>query len=488
MRGGLRWFIPAILCSLGTGSPLWAGLWKPDLNTARAQQLLLELRLDEADALLSAQDSIGNALPGFLKARSIFFRHYVSSERSTLGPDAKRFESLLSQLSQNHPEDEPERLAALAELHLMRAFVHLRSSEQWAAGVDGLKAYQRISKLRELYPRHALSQFSSGLISATAGSLPKDYRWMTRLIGVEGNIREGVAQMKAALSKPELRQDPVFGTEMAYMYLLIRFHLFDEADGSLTDYRIDPSNSSFLLYLETQLLMASGENDRAIELLVKRPRGKAYTHYPLMDLMTGKALLNALDPNASLWFKRYLDSPTPDRSLSAVRYLWWDACIRGDRLAAETYFKRARSIVPATEADRQAVVDLEAGYNAALVQARLRFDGGYVRDALDVLAKQPPEQICRSEAERQEYRYRYGHLLFRAGRLNEARIFLEAAALCSERSYNCGAAKLYLGELYQKLEEPEKARLSFAAAAELKGYPFSEGIQRTAKARLEQLN
>ncbi len=488
MYGGLRWIIPALLSFTGSCAPLIAAQWKPDSNLSKAQQLLLELRLDEADALLSTQDSISNALPGFLKARSIFFRHYVSSERSTLGKDAKRFESLLSGLAQNRPEENSEHLAALAELHLMRAFVHLRSSEQWSAGIDGLKAYQRISKLRELYPGHPLSQFSSGLISATAGSLPKDYRWMTRLIGVEGNIRAGVGQMKTALSQAQLRRDPIFGTEMAYMYLLIRFHLFDEASGSLSDYQIDPSNSSFLLYLETQLLMASGKNERAIELLVRRPRGKGHADYPLMDLITGKALLNALDPSASLWFKRYLDSPTPDRSLSAVRYLWWDACLREDRSAAQVYFQRAKSMVPGNEADRQAVVDLEAGYNPTLVKARLRFDGGYQREALDILGKLPPERICQNDSERLEYRYRYGHVLLKLGRLDEARIFLEAAALCSDRTYNCGASKLYLGELYQKQGRISEARTYYTSASALKGYPFAEGIQRTAKARLEQLN
>jgi len=462
--------------------------WTVRPSLVKAQHFLLDLRIAEAEALLRSEDSIHNALSNFLKARALFFQHYVESEHSTLGSDAQRFDRIVESLGANQPEQQPERLAALAELHLMRAFIQLRSGAQWGAAKDGFRAFQRISELRERYPQHPLGRFAQGLISATAGSLPKDYAWITRLVGIEGNVSEGMALMQGALDHPGMRTDPVFGTELAYMYLLIRYHLLDDAQGSLTDYGCDPSQSSFLLYLETQLLMASGQNDQAIALLIGRPRGPDRVPYPLMDLITGKALLNKLDARSPTWFLRYLNaSKAVDRPFSALRYLWWEAKLTGNEEKAVFYADKMRKRNPVAEADRQASIDFEAGFNPVLVRSRLLFDGGYYRDALRELTARPLEQSCPSEVEKLEYRYRYGHVLYKLGRLDEAEVFLRAAALCDQPTYYCAASHLYFGEVLARNGKRDEALKQYRIAQELKGYPFDEGVQRTAKARTQSL-
>ncbi|MBI1315595.1 hypothetical protein GC167_01875 [bacterium] len=488
MKHGLR--ILGFFLGMGVLRGVWAQPtdWIERPSLAKAQQYLLELRIPEAEALLRAEDSTHNALPTLLKARALFFKHYVESEHSTLGADAQRFERLLESLNVDHAAGQPERLAAIAELHLMRAFIQLRSGDQWGAAKDGFRAYQRISTLRERYPQHPLGRFAQGLISATAGSLPKDYAWITRLVGIEGHVGEGMTQMKSALDHPGLRSDPVFGTELAYMYLLIRYHLLDDAKGSLADYGCDPSSSSFLLYLEAQLLMASGQNDRAIDLLTLRPRGPDRVAYPLMDLITGKALLNKLDPRASSWFVRYLNaSKSVDRPYAALRYLWWEAQLNGHGERAALYADNMRKMLPKSEADRQAEVDFKAGFNPVLVRSRLLFDGGYYRDALYELSNQSPDRCCATEREKQEYRYRYGHILFKLGRWDEAEVLLRAASLCDEATYHCAASHLYFAEVLAHNGKRDEALKHYRMAQDLKGYPFAEGVQRSAKAKAQSL-
>ena len=466
------------------------GEWKNLHVFGSIQQDILELRLDKADKRL---DSLGRFNPDnlyipFLQVRILFFRSFLPDEAAAFKRYEDAFSEKLDRVADG-PRKQVHTHIALAELYLIKAFLHMRYGENFGTAWNGYKAWNTLDYAVERFPDHPLVQYGSGLLQATVGSLPENYQFFTRLIGMPGSVERGLRLMSSSLKEDAIRKNPIFYDEFAYMLCLVRYQLEDETDVLLSEFGVPVQQSSFLMYIEVLQLLKRGENDRAARKLIALPRDASQESHPYMDLITGKVLLNRQDADADKWFLRFLEkSKGQNHRVAANRYLRWHYALLGDKDRAEKHKKFASNDQAYSAMDRQAKEDLEDDFPLYLIRARLRFDGGYDEESFVILRSQV-NSLGQAEPKVQlEWHYRMGRLLFREGAYSKAEDELDKAiSLCSSERFNCANSWLHLGFIAEEKGEKAEARKCYQQVMNMKHFTYFEGLQQKARTGLERV-
>ncbi len=454
------------------------------------QNDILVLKLNAAQKRLDRLKSLHaqNAYLSLLQGRLYFFRAFLPDDAEGYLAIKPELEKAIT-ACEKFEETGHLALIAASELYLMQAFLSMRYGENMKAAWSGLQAYRKLNTAFERFPEKPLVRFGYGLLQATVGSLPENYRIFTKLIGMKGSVDHGIKQMQSALESQQLKNNALFYDEFAYMYVLVRFQLLEDDSQLLADFGVNSRESAFMMNLEVLLLNKRGENDKAITLMMNRPKSEAYSPFPYIDYLCGKALLNKQDPRSSVYFWQFAKSyKGRNHWVSLYRYLWWDAALKNQEEAANFYYQKAIKLKVVSSSDAMAKIDLESKMPWPLIKARLYFDGGYDSEALKYLNSSELIKQCKSLEHFQERHYRLGRILYRKKRLNDAEeAFIKALQYCKTHSFNCANSHLHLGFVYQEQGKNTAASEQFKKTLAQKGFPFSEGLHQKARTSLEEL-
>lgn len=476
--------------ALCLSSSLFASEWTYDKRLGEIQSLILELRLDEAERRLTIlkKEQSDNLYIDLLEARIVFFRAFIPDDGDIYDRMEDRFDGYLKAVKGGSKRDVHTYIAS-SELYLIKAFLEMRYGNNLGTAWNGYMAWDQLEEAIRLFPDHPLVRYGNGLLQATVGSLPENYQFFTRLIGMKGSVAKGLEWMETSLEDPDIKANGVYFDEFAYMLCQVRYQLQDDSDKLLSEYGVQVKGSSFLLYMECLQLLQRGENDKAATLLITRPIDQGRINHPFMELFTGKVLLNRQDPMASKWLKRYLEVYRGKNHRKAVyRYLFWHYGLIGAYDQAEKYKSLAKSEELRSPKDRQAEEDLKENLPWPLIRARLLFDGGYDDDALSIL--NDPTTINKStrSIDKLELNYRLGRILFRQEKWKEAEIaFQVAVSFCDGEQFNCSNSWLHLGFIAEKKGDLAKAKRCYEAVLDQEDFAYFEGLQQKARASLERI-
>ena len=175
-------------------------VWTPGLQQAYSD--LLKGRLQPARQTLAAE------APGRASANGL--RIYLDNYADMMALLSSDDDRLLSQLANREAErldqlealgeNSPYQRLLLAEVRLHWAFVKLKFGKEAAAGWGVIKAYKLLAENQRLFPNFLPTYKSLGVLRVMIGSVPDSYAWVPRLLGLRGNIRDGLADLQRALA------------------------------------------------------------------------------------------------------------------------------------------------------------------------------------------------------------------------------------------------------------------------------------------------
>lgn len=143
-----------------------------------------------------------------------------------------------------------------------------------------------------------------------------------------------------------------------------------------------------------------------------------------------------------------------------------------------------------TDEDRSAIAEWESQQepHIVLLKARLLFDGGYYRDALGLLAKQPATAFP-SFRDQLEFTYRLARIYDRQGKAELAMGLYESTFKngAAHPYYFAANSALHIGQLYESKNERTKAKVYYKKVLELRNHEFQNSIDQKAKAGLNRL-
>ena len=464
--------------------------WTPGLR--RAYSELTKGKLHTARQTLAAEPtSPTNCLQGFVADYADMIALLSLDDDRLWRQWAPRQAQRLDQL-EALDEKSPYQRFLRAEIRLHWAFVKLKFGKETAASWDVIGAYKLLAENQRLYPSFLPTYKSLGVLRVIIGSVPESYAWVPRLLGLRGNIREGMANLQLA------QRDSTFATEARLTDLLIRAYVlrFTENDKlALNRFVAESPDNLLIRFFAATTATKNGQSEQALAWLTSRPVGPAYVTLPVIENVLGDIYLQRGDYTTAL--KHYSKFLSQYRGQNLVkdshykRFLcYW---LAGDEARARAELPR----VPATgqttvEADKAAqkgavtyLKTFPGQRQRVLMQARLASDGGFLEEALAVL-KPVNETTFRTIAERAEYHYRLGRIHQRGGNVPTAiRAFERSITLSDPDQLSFGATSaLQLGYLFQQQGNVPRARQAFEKAISYKHHEYKNSIDNKARAAL----
>jgi tetratricopeptide (TPR) repeat protein len=492
----LKLFLNAILW-LFFSNGLFGQNYLMDSNTSKAYKEILQLRLVDANqSLVVAKQTTPSNL------MTIYIEDYVDFLKLIIDENENDFKRLLPirenrlKLLESGNSKSPYHLYTQAQVHIHWALIKVKFGHYVNAFNEIRKAYTLLTKNQLKFPDFNGNKVAIGMLNTLLGTVPEEYQWGVKLMGMKGSVNKGLTEIRAALQVTETPENFFFKHEGVVMYAFLLLHFGNEETEAWSLLRktlTEPEKSPLYSFLLANMQIHLNKNDEAIKLLTSRPQGEAYHPFHYADYMLGIAKLNRLDDDADIYLKKYIIKHTGRHFIKdAYLKLAWFALLhhrQQDYLQAMNMIKTKGAAM--MESDKAALkMASETKFpDLTLLKARLLYDGGYDKKAL-VLLNTKTYHDFKHEKDLLEFAYRKGRVLQRLGETAKALEEYEKVILAGSRFsyyFACNAA-LQCGLIYEKSGDKTKAYLYFKKCLALNPSEYKDGLHQKAKVGLSRLD
>jgi tetratricopeptide (TPR) repeat protein len=460
-----------------------------------AYSQIIKLKLDTAQKILDEERNTGhgNLYVDYLENYIDFLNLFITENKSLYDHITYKKSERIDKLN-NLPDSDTLRDYLIANVRLQWAMVESKFRDYFSSAVDIRKAYLGIERNIERFPGFEQQYITMGVLHIIVGMVPDKYSWFLSLLSMKGSVTQGVDELYSALEfcdndssfsflKPEILFYIAF-TEM-------NLGLDDNKKMELLNELKPFSNDNLLLgFLRANMLMRSGFNDEAFNLLERLTSFNGYLPFYYLYYLKAEIQIRRLDLNAKNNYGNFINNFTGKNYLKdAERKIAWCFLLEGDTL---NYFKKIKRVIDIGDdfvgVDKDAEKEARSGIvpNIILLKARLLFDGGYYNKAKNLLLTDingfKDDDII-------ERYYRLGRIAQKSGDIDEAKLYLKKTIETGKNStrYFAGNAALQLGIIYEKENNFEKAKHYYNICRTLDFDEYETSIKEKAKQGLERV-
>jgi tetratricopeptide (TPR) repeat protein len=471
-----------------------------DNRCAKAYDHMLALQLDKAETLLNQEAEISpeNVYISYL-------RNYIGFIQLFISQDEELYDELSSKKAGYFAKVEklndscPYKKWMLGNMHLQWSVNKIIFGDLLTGAFELSRAYYLIMENREQFPEFKPDMLSMGVLHVIFGLVPDKYDWLLNLFTLEGDVEKGKKELSGFLALTEQEQSLRYlYTETLFFsgFIELNVHTDNKKLDELLE-KTEQMNDSVMLirFLQLNILMKTGRNEDALELFATIDSLKQ-TAYPFvyLDYLHGESLLRAL--NYSEAVEKYDLFLNRFKGENYIKDAWrkkaWAAFLSGDSMR---YIKNMEQVIShgasRLEIDKDALREAQSGKfpDAALLLARLLFDGGYYTKALDILDKDKFWLLFSTEKTAQYY-YRLGRIYEQLGKKEEAQTnyLLTIQYGYDMDDYYAANATLKLGEMYEDEGNYGLARESYKQCLEMDFEPYRNSISARAKEGLRRVS
>lgn len=468
-------------------------------NCLKAQSLLYELKLDQAEKLLKSESSKDpdNIAIDWLEESALFLKVFITEDKAVYDKLKKDWAKMLKDLESKTFNNAWYNFV-LSDMHIHQALIHLKFNESISAGTDIKSAFKYLKDNKKKFPAFLPDNKNLGFLTCLFSSVPSKYQWLTKLIGFEGDMDEGLSEINAYLkSGLNTREHVWLKLDAAFMYAMVEHHLNKSPDlawNTIEPYTRNYKNVVIENYMRATVANYAGKNDEMYTVLMAKPPYAGTTAFYYLDYLLGICKLRKLDAGAENNFMIYTVKYKGKNYIkSAYRYMSWAMQLKGDEANAKTYYamgvKMGASIL---EEDKQAEMECKESviWHTGILKARLQFDGHYLDNALKTLEGINKSQLT-SLKFKLEYDYRKARIYHEQGVKSKAiAMYLETIEKGRKSSYYYAAySALQLGIIYESQGDKSNAKKYYDMAKS--GFPenkeYVQSIEQKAKAGLKRI-
>ena len=376
----------------------------------------------------------------------------------------------------------------MSTIHLQSSVLCAYHGETFRAGRHFYQAYRYLRRSEEADADDIRKFRNRGMITLVNGSVPEEFRWLLKVIGLRGGIAEGLGYL-------EEYRTAVMGAERleACLLLMLAGHTMDPGKMYWNE-REDcgKGERTTLLYARALEDLGSGNSRGVVVSLLDYRQPVEERELPYLDLVLGEALLNSLDTTARQPLERFTGN---NRGGHYRHYGWhklsWCYALKGEW---DLYRKSRQQVLdsgePYLDADKQAFA--EAGdtlpLNVELLKARLLFDGGYYREALGRLEDSSGLTLL-NRRDSIDHRYRLARISDRLEDKNSAIASYEKVIASGPAGdwYFAPNAALHLGMIYEDDGNAEKAIEYYQLCLRINKSSYKRSIDHKARQGIERM-
>ncbi len=453
------------------------------LKFSKAEQALKKVAIEEPD----------NALQFYVANYLDILKIYIDEDKALY----KKLDPMRSkriELIKRGDKNSPFFLFSQAEIRLQWAIVKGKLGEYFNAALEVRRAFKLLEENAHKFPDFMPNKKSLGILHALVGTIPDEYKWGAKLIGMSGTIAQGQREIEEVLQYAK-NHEFAFEEETIVMYAMLLLNLGNKGDDAwqtIQSTRIDPTTTPLGCFALANVAIRTGQNDKAIRILKNRPQGADYYDFHFLDLMLGEAKLNRLDTDADKFILGFIEQTKSQSYIKeAYQKLAWFELINKNMDGYQKYMYLC-SIKGNTqiESDKKAMraATTKEIPNVDLLKARLLFDGGYYQAAYDILEKNTIE-LFSSPKNKLEYTYRKARISQGLDKMNMAKKLYTQTIENGQNQpfyFACKAA-LEMGIIHEQEKAVNLAAQYFKKCLSIKPEEYKNSLHQQAKAGLNRL-
>jgi hypothetical protein len=472
-----------------------AQVFEFDANSRAAYNAAIALKLDESSALLTAAEkkSPDNLITVYLQNYIDFLRIYTTDTRAQYDKLKTNKDIRLSQLMAGDPGS-PYYLFTQAEVNLQWAALSIKFGEYVNAIFEIRKAYKALEQNQSRFPDFKPNKKSLGVLYALLGSVPDKYKWGLNLLGMEGSVQKGIGYLKEVTDYGR-SNDFIYQEETITFYVFLLLHLQNDAETAwavLQQNGFPKKDNLMNVYTCAHIGIYGKHTSAALQLLLNRPTGAAFTAFPFLNYLTGLAKINQLEPDADSYFKQYIAEYKGDNHIkSAYQKIAWGYLLKGDTVNYRHFMGKVLRYGGNTlDADKQAQKEAESNRMpvASLLRARLLFDGGYYERAAGEMNRLTENSFANTE-EQTEYYYRTARIYDEWNKKDSA-LALYSKAIDKGKTlprYFAANSAFETGKIYETRGDTAKAEQYYNLCLSFENHEYKNGLDQKAKAGLNRI-
>ncbi len=466
-----------------------------DMNPTmqRAYLEIIKTNLGVGRTILE-NDKTNNGVKVYLKSYADLIQLLINEEKSFYEQFIDNQVSRLEYLEKLDKKSPYNRFLQ-AEIRIHTAFVKLKFGHEVKGSWEIIKAYKLLEANAKEFPDFLPNQKSLGLLHILIGSTPENYQWVANLLGLKGNIKQGLAELQNVIQK-----DPIYSDEAQLIDYLIYAFILKFTPKKLADFQAfiqqHPDNQLFIFFGITTL-MKEGRSEVALSIMDNRKLDKNHLPFPFLEYLKAEIYLQKGQYQiAAKLFQNFLTKYKGFNFLKDTYYkLFLCYWLNNEEVKGVYFLEKVKSVGSTiVESDKAAAKFSENYLNKksipqkVLMKARLAFDGGYYDKALEILNSYSETNFDQA-SDRAELNYRKGRIFQKMNNFPQAITSFERAILLSEnQNWSFGASSaLQMGYIFQSKKEKAKAKSYFEKSISYKKHEYKNSVDNKAKAALNEM-
>ncbi len=456
----------------------------------QAYNEITQLKLNNGLQLIAKakQQNPNNLIPYVLESYADFFSLFFNEDHAEYKAKKDNFEKRIKLLKEG-PESSPLHRFCLCAVYIHKAAIEIRYGEIWSAGWDGRRAYSYIKENNKIFPAFTPNKFLLGSLQTVIGTIPKSFRWVAGLFGMTGSVTEGMKTVRQFVNGNDV-WSRLMVNESAFGYCYLMFYLENNKEEALKFIQIrklDLVNNHLMAFMASNLAVNSKLPELAKSIILNRNKSTDYLQTPMWDYELGLAKIYHLDIQDALVNLESFANNFKGNFYKKDVYqkISWAYYLQGNMKAAEA--ARLNVInkgATDADADKQALRDAKKGKwpNVLLLKARLLNDGGYNKEALQLLQGKTVNSFTKEE-EQLEFVYRLGRLYDDVNNSEQALQYYNSAIKLGIKSteYYAARAALQIGMIYEKRGDKKSAIRYYEICIGMDDHDYKTSLDQRAK-------
>ncbi len=469
-------------------------------NCKDAYSAIISLKFDEGKNLIEKEKSTNpeNNIPYMLENYIYFLTIFIAEEEDEFEKLSKLKDDIISRLKKGD-KNSPYYRYCLSQVYLQWAFARTKFKEYVTATFEINKAYRQLETNNEEFSDFLPNLINLGLLHTLIGTVPDNYNWIKKLVGVEGTIDQGVGEILTVLNESISNKEySMYKTECLFYLSFIQMNLMTNKQKALDYIKMIEDDSSSMqnplaIYAISRIYMDNSLNNEAIELLLSKPTGEEYFPFYYLDYLTGLAKLHRLDDDAVNYLFKYVNNYKGINYIKdAYQKIAWYYLVNRNKEKYTEYINKIKQYGNSiADADEQAEREAENGEepNIYLLRARLLFDGGYYEKALSAITGETETGFLRNTKDSLEFYYRIGRIYHEWGKVDNSISFYKNTVENGAESeyYFAANSALKLGIIYENKGDYENAEFYYEEAQSMENKEYRNSINQKAKAGLHRI-
>ncbi len=476
-------------------------IYSPNCQAAHDQ--LIRLKLTKAAEFIKKERALHpeNLIPDLLDYQSAFLKAYCTGDEEAFKIFRAKRKPVIDRLESGN-KNNPYYNYCLAEVFLMSAVGKIRNEDYFSAMNEVRKGFVLLEENQSKFPDFLPNRKTLGMLHALVGAIPEQYIWVTKLLHINGNLRQGVRELKEVVQRSQTDERYAFLYPESIIMLtwtVLGLDLF-KTEGEFIDAQYQNprlknilSESSLMATGYAWYLIKQGNNDKALSMLKSLPEGPDYLQFHYIKYLTGTAVLNKADTSAAMYF-RYFATRHKGRNIikSAWHRLAWIEMLKNNDKGYDHYMEMVKHFGnDAGEADKLALKEAKEGLrpHKTLLKSRLLCDGGYYKQAESALLQGLKTNKLNSLRDSLECNYRFGRIYQFLGNTDKAIAHYQKAIKDGKDEswyFACNSA-LMLGEIYEDRKNPETALTYYKLCLNIKPSEYRASLHMKAKAGIKRI-